>query len=200
MITTDTPTLGITPEPVRPLSVTQYHSLIRHGELDDENVELLEGWLVEQMTKDIRHIAATRRVRKRLELLAPSGWLVDTQEPLTTIDSEPEPDAMVVRGCEADFDNRKVNAVDVALVVEVSETSLARDRNQKQRIYAKAEIPVYWIVNVVDAQLEVFTEPDGVASYRNSQVLKPGENVQLVLDDQGIGVIPVVELFPVNVK
>ncbi len=121
-MTTLTLPRAMPPESVMRLSVEQYHAMIRNGIFgDDDAVELLEGWLVEKMTKDTKHIAATRRVRKRLERLVPDGWLVDSHEPLTKSDSEPEPDVMVVRGSEADFDARKVSAEDVGLVVEVGE-------------------------------------------------------------------------------
>src|SRR6266851_3947866 len=80
-------------------SVDQYHAIIRAGILtEDDPVELLEGWLVTKMPKNPRHRVVTRLIREALENLGAPGWYVDTQEPLTTADSEPEPDVMVVRG------------------------------------------------------------------------------------------------------
>lgn len=184
------------------LSVEQYHAMIRNGILgDDDAIELLEGWLVEKMTKDTKHIASTRRIRRRLERLVPDSWLVDSQEPVTTADSEPEPDAMVVRGSESDFDTRKVEARDVGLVVEVSESSLHRDRTQKKRIYAAAGIPIYWIINVVDRQLEVFSNPSpkldsSDATYMTEAILREGDVASVMLDGKDAGEISVSEMLP----
>ena len=81
------------------MGVEQYHAMIEAGILtDDDSVELLEGWLVLKMPKNPPHRATTRLVRAGLERVLPEGWYVDSQEPITLIDSEPEPDVVVVRG------------------------------------------------------------------------------------------------------
>src|SRR5438105_8922236 len=92
-------TLAVPTEPIFRLSVDQYHEMIQAGILtEDDPVELLEGWLVEKMPKNPPHTLATRLVRTALERLAPKGWFINTQEPITTTESEPEPDASVARG------------------------------------------------------------------------------------------------------
>src|SRR5436309_4671029 len=86
-------------EPIYRLSVAQYHAMARAGILDeDAPVELLEGWLVQKMTKYPAHRVATHRVRRALEGLVAVGWYIDSQEPITLAESEPEPDVVVVRG------------------------------------------------------------------------------------------------------
>src|SRR5436190_15644434 len=83
--------------PIYRLSVEQYHAMARAGILDeDAPAELLEGWLVQKMTKYPAHRVATHRVRRALERLVAVGWYVDSQEPITLPDSEPEPDVVVV--------------------------------------------------------------------------------------------------------
>ena len=72
----------------------------------------------------------------------PQGWYVDAQEPITTSDSEPEPDVVIVRGDTRQYLNRHPGAQDLALVVEVADTSLQRDRTSKKRLYARVGIPV----------------------------------------------------------
>lgn len=85
-----------------PLSVAQYHELIRAGILtEDAPVELLEGRLVTKMPKDPPHRLATGLLREALQKVVPEGWYVDSQEPVTLSDGEPEPDVMVVRGTGA---------------------------------------------------------------------------------------------------
>lgn len=121
------------------LSVEQYHEMARAGILtEDDQVELLEGWLVTKMTKNPPHSVATRAIRSALERMIPAGWFVDSQEPLTTDDSEPEPDAMVVRGHWRDYSARHPNPDEVALVIEVADSTLQQDRSTKKRIYTRA--------------------------------------------------------------
>jgi Uma2 family endonuclease len=76
---------------------------------------------------------------------------------------------------------------------------LARDRGWKKRIYARAKIPVYWIVNLVDMQIEVHADPTGpaeVPDYRQRDVYIPGDSVPVILDGQEIGKVEVTALLP----
>src|SRR5207244_3112541 len=144
------------------LSVAQYHQMLAAGILNDgDPIELLEGWLVSQMTENPPHRLAAELVRVQLEGVVPSDWHVQSPHPVTTEDSEPEPDASVVRGKRRDYKSRHPAASDLGLMVEVADSSLELDRTTKQRIYARAKIPVYWIVNLIDRQVEVYTHPTG---------------------------------------
>ena len=84
-------------------------------------------------------------------------------------------------------------------MVEVADSSLELDRGTKQRIYARARIPVYWIVNLIDRQVEVYTIPTGVgarAKYRDCQIFSGDDEAPVVLGGQETGRIPVRELLP----
>jgi Uma2 family endonuclease len=191
---------AVPPEPVLPLTVGQYHAMIRAGELESgATIELLEGWLVTKMTKSPPHSAATAKTRRRLNEILPDGWSVDAQEPVTTADSEPEPDVAVIRGLREDDVERHPGPEDVGLLVEVADTSLDRDRVWKKRIYATAPIPVYWIVNLADREIEVFSRPSGPCDqpdFGAHQVFFPGDRVPVVLDGQEVGQIAVDDLLP----
>jgi hypothetical protein len=186
--------------PIYRLSVEQYHAMARAGILDeDAPVELLEGWLVRKMTKHKPHSLVTRRVRRALEGLIPSNWYVDSQEPLTTAESEPEPDVFVARQEVADDTERHPGPQDTALVVEVAESSLQTDRGSKKRIYARNGIPVYWIANLVESRFEVYTDPTGPAElpdYRQHHEYGPEDDIPVVLDGIEIGRLSVRELLP----
>jgi Uma2 family endonuclease len=181
-------------------SVDQYHAMIRAGILtEDDPVELLEGWLVTKMPKNPHHRVATRLIRQALESILPPGWYVDTQEPLTTIDSEPEPDVMVVRGEPRHYLDRHPGPQDVALVVEVADSTLQRDRSLKKRLYAAAEIPVYWIVNLLESQIEVYTNPSGPGEqpdYHQQQNYGPADVVPMVIEGRELGCLAVQDLLP----
>jgi len=142
------------------LSVKQYHAMIRAGILtEDDQVELLEGFLVTKMSKNPRHIVATDLLQRVLSPLVPDGWYVSMQNPLTTKSSEPEPDAKVVKGDPRQYLKRKPGPNKVPLAIEVAHRSLKRDRGVKKRTYAAARIPTYWIINLVDRCVEVYTNP-----------------------------------------
>ena len=85
------------------------------------------------------------------------------------------------------------------MAVEVADSSLQPDRTVKGRIYARAAIPLYWIINVPDHQIEVYTDPTGPCPNPNNQQrrdYRAGDSVPLVLDGQEIGSIPVNDLLP----
>ncbi len=118
-----------------PLSVEQYHQMARVGILTaDDAVELLEGWLVQKMTKSPRHRIAVRLLFEALLRATPPGWYADSQEPITLADSELEPDAVIVRGRTVDYASRHPGAQDVALVVEVAEASLLGPSAEKAHL------------------------------------------------------------------
>jgi Uma2 family endonuclease len=180
------------PVPLWRLTVQQYHDMIRSGILTaDDPVELLEGWLVQKMPKNPRHSIVSLRLRQCLEKAIPAGWFVQSQEPVTLPDSEPEPDAFVVRGTPDDYLQRHPGPVDLGLVIEVSDTSLARDQGVKLRLYARSQLPAYWIVNLQDNQLEVYADPTGpspVANDRSRHVYRAGDVVSATLDGAAIQV------------
>jgi Uma2 family endonuclease len=144
------------------LSVAQYHQMIRTGILaDDDPVEHLEGWLITKLGKNPPHRFSTETMRELLERMVPAGWYVEAQEPVTAEASEPERDIAVIRGSRRQFADSHPGAADLGLVIEVADSSLTRDRTIRKRIYAGMAIREYWIVNLIDRRVEVYTEPTG---------------------------------------
>lgn len=187
--------------PIWRMSVEQYHAMIQAGILtDDDPIELLEGWLVQKMSKNPPHRLVTGLIREALEHLLPDGWYVDSQEPITTADSEPEPHVVIVRGRRLDYMDRHPEPADVSLVVEIADTTLRRDRGIKKRIYARAGILVYWLVNLVNQTVVVYTEPDPTATppdYRRHKLYRRGEQMPVVVDATVVGQLAVDEILPV---
>jgi len=181
------------------LSVAQYHEMARHGILlDGDPVELLEGLLVKKMTISPSHRRATRRVRLALEGIAPSGCYVDASSPVTLQRSEPEPAVVVVRGVDEDYPDRHPEPQDLLLVVEVSDSSLRRDQGFKKAIYAKAAIPVYWIVNLVDRRVEAYSDPTGAVEqphYRLRRDFGEADHVPMVIEGREVAKIPVRDIL-----
>ncbi len=194
------PPIVVPSDPIWRLTVDQYHEMIRTGILtEDDPVELLEGWLVAKMPKKPRHTLATELTREAFVGILPSGWFTNAQEPITTDDSEPEPDVTVARGERRDYLDRHPGPNDIALIVEVSDTTLQRDRSLKKRVYARAGIPVYWIVNLVETRIEAYAAPSGPTEepdYLECREYAAGDEIPVLLDGNEIGRLAVGELFP----
>lgn len=177
-------------------TVAQYHQMIASGILNEDHpVELLAGLLVKKIPKKPIHSAITQLVRDLLGQMLPTGWFVADQEPITLADSEPEPDLMIVRGNRRHYFHHHPIATDLALVIEVADATLSRDKSLKKRLYAQAGIPIYWIINLVDNQLEIYSQPEkGI--YLEVGFHRPGASVPLVLSGREIAQLSVAELFP----
>jgi Uma2 family endonuclease len=184
----------------RRFTVAEYHRLIELGILtEDDNLELLEGYLVLKMSRNPPHDGTLHRAYKRLVRLLPAGWDVRMQSAVTLTDSEPEPDLAVVREDPDGYMTRHPAAVDVGLVVEVSDSTLAGDRADKGRIYARAGIGCYWIINLVDRQIEVYESPSGPGAspaYTQRRDYRAGDVVPLALGGQPLAGVPVQDLLP----
>jgi Uma2 family endonuclease len=179
------------------LTVAEYHQLGDDGVLA-EDVELLEGLVVKKMPKNPRHVAVTRRVRRLLETMFKGKCEVNSQDPVTFSASEPEPDVVLVRGTEEDYAQKHPVPTDVGLIVEVSESTLHRDRGVKKRIYAKASIPVYWIVNLVNNQIEVYTQPSGptvTPDYAGREIVDADSQLPVILDGTVAGTLAVKDIL-----
>ncbi|MFL5340945.1 MAG: Uma2 family endonuclease [Gemmataceae bacterium] len=180
----------------RRFSVDEYHRMIESGILTDKDkVELLDGYVVLKMPRNPPHDTAVLKTNKRLIRLVPAGWEVRCQSAITLSDSEPEPDFVVVRGDETTYATRHPGAAEVGLLLEISDSSLDRDRHDKGPVYAAAGIAIYCIVNLIDRQVEAYSGPSA-AGYANRQDYKYGDAVPLMLDGVNCGSIPVAELLP----
>jgi hypothetical protein len=181
-------------------SVTKYQHMIESGTLDDEDhVELLEGYVVLKMPRNPRHDSSVHRVLEVLLPVRPKGWTVRIQAAITLSDSQPEPDLALVRRRAADYDNRHPGPADIGLLVEVADSSLLRDTKDKARIYARAGIACYWVINLVDGAIEVYTQPSGptaAPAYGHHQTIRPPDAVPLTLDGAALGPLPAAELLP----
>jgi Uma2 family endonuclease len=175
-------------------SVDEYERMLEV--LEDASVELIDGYVVNKMGKKSAHVWSVGAVRKSLAARLPKGWFWRKEDPVRIPEfDEPEPDLAIVRGSEDHYVTRHPEPADIAVVVEVSETTLNRDRGEKLIAYAKGRIPFYWIVNLVDDQVEVYSDPtpDG---YKNRLYLKRGDEIPVVIDGKDVGRIPVIEVLP----
>lgn len=187
------------PNSLHRFSVRQFQRMIDDGILTtDDRVELLEGWVVEKMTHNPPHAAALDCAHEALRPLLPPAWRLREQKPIVTADSQPEPDLAVVKGPLSRYAERHPGRDDVCLVVEVAESSLADDREFKGRLYARARLPVYWIINLVETKVEVYTLPKAgkAPAYRQRRDYGPDEFIPLVIDGKEVAQVLGRRLFP----
>ena len=140
---------------VSPLRVEAYEALGEMGALD-KRVELIRGVIVDKMPKSPLHRKLARRIFLLFFMLGRAGLVAFMEAPLRLADSEPEPDVMIVRGEEKDFDAKHPTSAE--LVVEVAVSSVALDR-ENCSLYAEANVPEYWIVLAMEHQIEVYRQP-----------------------------------------
>ncbi len=198
-----TPTLAnpfaLPPYPVRRFTVEEYHRLIEAGFfVEDERFELLEGWIVPKMSRNPSHDVTVDKVQELIRDHVPRGWRVRVQCAITTADSEPEPDIAVAPGPAELYAQRHPGPQDISLLVEVADSSLARDHGEKLRLYARAGIVCYWVVNLVNRQVEVYTDPtgpDATPTYRQRQDYLSGDAVPLVVGGQEVARVAVAVLL-----
>jgi Uma2 family endonuclease len=142
----------------------EYDRLVDAGMFQGEPLELIGGQLVVAEPQGAYHSSGIGAAGDTLRSALPGGWLVRVQMPVALDDeSAPEPDLALVPGPWADYTtNHPARPV---LVVEVAESSLAFDRREKGSLYARAGVPDYWILNLVDRVLEVHRAPVPDASW-----------------------------------
>lgn len=166
--------------PVRRFTIAEYHRLIDAGIIgEDERVELLEGVIVRMSPQNEPGARAIVFLTRHLNRSLSDEYQVRPQIPVTlpSSESEPEPDLAVVRA--ADAQSRTEHPQKALLAIEVSLSSLRFDRKVKARVYARAGISEYWIVNVEEQRVEVFRDPDPMAgAYRTTSTVARPETLE----------------------
>ncbi len=151
--------MAISPTRTRRFTRLEYERLVDAGIFrPGERLELLAGHLVVSEPQGSLHATAVGLAEDALRASFGPGWIVRVQMPIALADdSEPEPDVAVVPGTRRDYELAHPSRP--VLLVEVAESSLDDDRGDKASLYARAGVPEYWIVNLVDRVLEVHREP-----------------------------------------
>jgi Uma2 family endonuclease len=170
---------------VRPLKRVEYEWLAETGAFVDERVELLDGVMVRMSPQGIDHADAIMRLTRMLVSAVGTRAWVRPQLPFAPPgEALPEPDLAII----ATDDYRRANPERALLLIEVAADSLRTDRKVKAALYARANAPEYWIVNVVDRCVERHANPkDG--AYTTVTVLRPGEVLRIpTVDDAEIRV------------
>ena len=156
-------------------TVEDYHRMAEAGILhEDSRVELIRGRIVDMAPVGAPHIVAVNRLNRLLGRAVGESGVVSIQNPVRLDDgSEPQPDVAVLRPGADEVGAGTPSAADVLLLVEVADSTLRDDRNEKAPLYAAGGIPEYWIVNLVENTVEVHRQP-AAGRYRELKTVGPG--------------------------
>jgi Uma2 family endonuclease len=160
----------------------EYHQMAELGWFARQRVELIEGQVIDMSPMGSEHATAVALTAKAVEQVFGTGYFVRWQMPFGVGElSEPEPDVAVIAGDIRDY--TAGHPTSAVLIVEVADTSLVYDRTEKASLYAKAGVTDYWVLNLVDRQLEVYrhaipaSESPYGFRYANATVLTVEEHV-----------------------
>jgi Uma2 family endonuclease len=161
-----------------------------------DRIHLINRILVKKMTEHPPHAIGCELTRLALVRLLPAGWHIRSDKPLRIPkqSSVSEPDLVITRGTIRDYVKRHPEPADVALVVEVSDSSLSEDR-KPGCVNAGGGVQVYWIVNLIDSHVEVYTGPRR-QGYRTRRDFLPGQDIPVVIDRVEIARLEVAAILP----
>lgn len=162
----------------RLFTVDEFLQMCEQGIIDeDERLELLDGEIIEMAALGIRHEWCVDRLTRLLISQIGTTAHIRIQGSLRlTRGSLPQPDLLILKWRTDEYAEHRPTAADVLLLIEVSDSTLANDRRVKGPRYAQAGIPEYWIVNLVDNQVEVYTTPKG-NTYTAPRIARSGDSL-----------------------
>ncbi len=160
------------------LSVAQYDRMIEAGILpENEHIELIEGEIIEMAALGRRHASRVNLLAESLTEQSRRRYIVSVQNPIQLDDlSEPEPDIALLTRRDDFYRHQLPHPADVLLVIEVADSSLEYDRRTKLPLYARAAIREFWLVNLIEERIEIYTEPANGA-YTKVAYIKRGEQL-----------------------
>jgi Uma2 family endonuclease len=186
-VTIESSKINAEPRPWR-WTVAQYHQLAEAGWFDNKRVELINGEIIEMPPIGSEHRAVAMGAPRILAALFGDAFSISVQSSLVLDDgSEPEPDVVVARGHWREFaDDLPLERV--VLIVEIAKSTLHNDLTTKANLYASADLPEYWVIDLVNSELVVHRAPHE-GGYTQIQRLKKGESAQPLHAAQGAVVV-----------
>ena len=169
----------------RKFTIDEYHQLVDLGFFtENDRIELIRGEIIEMAPKRTPHSVCNSTLFGELYRLLYDRANVRGQEPIVLpFNSEPEPDVVIAKKKDDNYLSAHPTVEDIILVIEISDSTLQYDKETKLPLYAEAGIDNYWIVNLVDNRLEVysnsFSDSKERFGYRNQKIILPDENIEI---------------------
>ena len=171
--------------------IHEWHKMGEAGVFNHRAVELIEGEILDKPPITVNHAGHLKRLSHYFYSLIVNKAIISIKNPVQLNRfSEPEPDLMLLKPCEDFYSSRYPTADNVLLLIEISDTTLNFDQTQKLRLYAKHQIPEYWILNLNHICLEIYREPFGEL-YKEKRTLHTGELNLLQLPDVTISILAI---------
>ena len=180
------------PQPLdrKRFTVSNFQTMIDVGILEEGSpYELLNGEIIEMAAIGRKHAAIVDRMSTFLNRMMIDAIIVRVQNPIELgAFSQPEPDVAILRWKNDFYESGHPEAPDIHLLIEVSDTTLEKDRTVKLPLYATAGIVEVWIVNLQDSHIEVYRSPIA-ATYSSVQTFVSGQTLTIeALPDVSIAV------------
>lgn len=190
--TTSIPNLHLLPD--FKWTLEQYHHMIEAGVLtEDQRVELLFGKIVEMSPIGRFHAACVKQINRYFHKKMGDSVTIGIQDPVTLLgESEPEPDISILKYRNDNYVSRHPQGDDILLLIEVSDQTLQKDRTVKKTIYALAGVAEYWIVNLIDRQIEQHLEPQSNGNYTQVNIFSESDSFK----SKSIGLVAAKDLLP----
>ena len=165
-------------------TIAEYHRLGDLGFFDQsDRFELIRGEIITMAPKRTPHSVCNSLLWKQLYNLVGEQTEIRVQEPISLLgNSEPEPDVVIANKKDDNYLAAHPSAEDLILVIEISDSTLKYDRGAKLSLYAEAGINHYWIINLVDNHLEVYTTPFASGAnygYRHKSIVLANEAIAI---------------------
>ena len=159
-------------------NVKEYYRMAETGVLrPDARVELLNGEIIDMSPIGSTHAGTVKRFIRIFTKLGRDRWVISAQDPLRLDDhSEPEPDFMLLKPSPDDYTSRHPQPDEVFLLIEVSDTTLDFDHEEKLAAYGRAGVAEVWIVNLIDTTIEVYREPH-FTGYGGKTIVRAGDTI-----------------------
>lgn len=162
---------------------------------DCEDIEFVEGLLLTNSARTPKHDCTLDILAELFRNLLKEGWRPRTLKTVDLDRGQPEPDIAVVLGPASRYASHHPTPSEIAFVIEITDTTLTRDRRLKLPGYARNGIAEYWIVNLVDRVVEVYTSPttppSGEPVYSSKKEYRNGQTIPVFIQEQEIGQIAV---------
>jgi Uma2 family endonuclease len=169
-------------------SLDDYHQMIAAGLLDGRSLELINGEIIQMAPEGVAHSFYCRGTAKYLQLILGERAEISEAHPITLPDdSEPEPDLAIVRTPDTLYQHRHPLPADIFWLIEIANSTLAKDLGIKKDIYARSGIPEYWVMNLQTLELVVFTDLRD-HEYRSEVCLSSGNIAPIAFPDLSINV------------
>jgi Uma2 family endonuclease len=168
----------VTPKRFR---VEDFRKMTEVGILPEESGwEVSDGFLIDKISVGSKHAVTVNRLNQLLVVLLERGAVVAVQNPIHIDEyNAPEPDVALLKPRDDFYTNSLPKPPDVLLLIEVSDSTIEYDREVKKTLYAEAGITEYWLANLQDNTIEVYSQPKN-GNYRLARILESGETIEAV--------------------